>query len=414
MNPANYKRTKFACFFTYPALASVFILPPLLFATFRQLYGISYTLLGTLVLVNYFTQMGIDLVFTFFSRYFNPQKTLRIMPLFTALGMVIYGLSPWLFPEHIYTGLLLGTVLFSTASGLCEVLLSPTTAALPSDKPERDMGILHSLYGYGATAVALISTGFLWLFGTESWMYLALFWAVPPIIDFVLFAVSPLPEIKIAQPESRSAAKRKRIGLALCALCIFLGGAAEGAMTNWISVYMENALHIPKMLSNTFGLASFSLVLAITRTVYARFGKQAYPVLFWGMAGAIVCYLTAGLASNMAVIIIACILTGVCTSMLWPGTLIFMEEKFPNPGVAAYALMATGGDFGASLAPQSLGIVVDTVTASEWGSTLADRLGLSAEQVGMKSGMLAGAIFPILGVAVLLYVKRFFAKKETL
>ena len=70
-------------------MASVPILPPLLFATFHQMYGISYTLLGTLVLVNYFTQMTIDLVFTFFSKYFNPHKTIRAMPLLTAFGMVL-------------------------------------------------------------------------------------------------------------------------------------------------------------------------------------------------------------------------------------------------------------------------------------------------------------------------------------
>ena len=43
--------------------------------------------------------------------------------------------------------------------------------------------------------------------------------------------------------------------------------------------------------------------------------------------------------------------------MLWPGTLILMEEKIPAVGIAGYALMAAGGDFGASIAPQTLGIV---------------------------------------------------------
>lgn len=414
MNSVNFKRTRLACFFTYPAMASVPILPPLLFATFRQMYGISYTLLGTLVLVNYFTQMAIDLVFTFFSRYFNPHKTIRTMPLLTALGLVIYAITPWIFPRHIYAGLLLGTFIFSVSAGLCEVLLSPTTAALPSDKPERDMSILHSLYGYGATAVALVSTVFLQIFGTENWMYLALFWAVLPIVDFVLFAISPLPQMNIAPPASGRSAKRMRTGLALCTVCIFLGSAAENTMTNWISVYMENALQIPKIVSDTLGLASFTILLAITRTLYAKYGKNIFSMLLWGMLGATVCYLLAGLSSNLIVIIAACMFTGVCTSMLWPGTLIFMEEKFPKAGVAAYALMATGGDFGASMAPQGLGIVVDTVAASGWAAELGDRLSLSTEQIGMKVGMVVGAIFPLVGIGVLLYMKQFFAKKETL
>ena len=40
---------------------------PLLFLTFRNLYDISYSLLGFLVLVNFFTQLIVDLVFSFFS-----------------------------------------------------------------------------------------------------------------------------------------------------------------------------------------------------------------------------------------------------------------------------------------------------------------------------------------------------------
>ena len=55
-------------------MASVFSLPPLLFATFKEMYNISYTLLGTLVFVNFCTQLGVDLVFSFFSKYFNIHK----------------------------------------------------------------------------------------------------------------------------------------------------------------------------------------------------------------------------------------------------------------------------------------------------------------------------------------------------
>ena len=411
MKTLNYKRTKFACFFAYPAMAPVFVLPPILFYTFRQMYGISYTLLGTLVAVNFCTQLGIDLIFSFFSKFFDTKKAVRVMPLLTGTGLLLYALIPYFFPQCAYLGMLLGTFVFSISAGLCEVLISPTVAALPSDNTERDLSALHSLYGYGTTAVALISTGFLALFGTGNWVYLVLFWAIMPFIAFILFSTSPMPEITMAQPTSESSAKRKRTGLILCMVCIFLGSAAENTMTNWISVFMENALQLPKMVGDTLGLASFSLLLALTRTIYARYGKNISNMLLVSMAGAVVCYLIAGFSSNVLVSVIACMLTGICTSMLWPGTLILMEEKFPNPGVAAYALMAAGGDFGASVAPQGLGIVVDTVAASPWAADLGSKLSLSAEQLGMKVGMLTGALFPVLGVAVLLYIRRYFSKK---
>ena len=410
MKAANYKLTKYTCFFVFPTLAPVFILPPILFVTFRQMYGISYTLLGTLVLVNFCVQLGVDLLCTFFSKYFDHHRSIRAMPLLTSMGLVLYGLVPWLFPQYAYVGLLAGTVVFSFAAGLNEVFLSPTLAALPSDNPERDMSILHSLYGYGCAAVAVLSTVFLKVFGPENWMYLVLIWAVLPLVAFVLFSVAPLPKIVTAPVSSQRSAKRKRMGLVLCAVCIFLGSAAENTMTNWLSVYMENALQIPKILGDTLGLAVFALLLAITRTVYAKRGKSIYPVLLAGMAGAVVCYLAAGLSRSAGVAMAACMLTGICTSMLWPGMLLFMEEKFPSPGIAAYALMAAGGDLGASVAPQGMGIVVDTVSVSQWAAALGERIGLSPEQIGIKTGMLTAAIFPLIGIAVLLYLKRFFSK----
>lgn len=70
------------------------------------------------------------------------------------------------------------------------------------------------------------------------------------------------------------------------------------------------------------------------------------------MIGAALCYLAAGLSTNVILAFVACIFTGLFTSMLWPGTLILMEKKIPAPGIAAYALMAAGGDLGASIAPR--------------------------------------------------------------
>ena len=148
-NTLHYRRTKFACYASYFTMSSIFSLPPLLFVTLRQMYGISYTLLGTLVLTNFCTQLAVDLVFTMFSKHFNVKKIVRIMPLITSFGLAIYALVPTLFPNIAYLGLLIGTVIFSVSAGLSEVLLSPTIAAIPSDNPQRDMSMLHSLYAFG-------------------------------------------------------------------------------------------------------------------------------------------------------------------------------------------------------------------------------------------------------------------------
>ena len=186
----KFKKTRQACYFTYLAMSSVFSLPPLLFVTFREQYGISYTLLGTLVLVNFCTQLIVDLIFTFFTKYFNIRKTIVVMPLITSAGLLIYALVPSFLPQYAYIGLLLGTVVFSVSAGLSEVLLSPLVAAMPSENPDRDMSKLHSLYAYGVVTVVIISTVFLKVFGRTNWMYLTLFWALLPVVSFVLFKIS--------------------------------------------------------------------------------------------------------------------------------------------------------------------------------------------------------------------------------
>ena len=164
----NFKRTKYACYFAYLAMASIFCLPSMLFVTFKNIYGIAYTLLGTLDLINFCTQLTIDLIFTFFTRLFNIRKTIRIMPLLTAIGLSIYATVPVIFPEYTYMGLVFGTIVFSVAAGLCEVLLSPVVASLPSDNPDRDMSMLHSLYAYGLLLVVAISSLYFKIFGTEN------------------------------------------------------------------------------------------------------------------------------------------------------------------------------------------------------------------------------------------------------
>ena len=410
MTTPNFKRTKLACYASYFTMSSVFSLPPLLFVTLREMYGISYTLLGTLVLVNFCTQLAIDLSFTFFSRHFNVGFLVRIMPLLTSAGLLLYALSPTLFPNHVYAGLLMGTVIFSVAAGLSEVMLSPMIAAIPSKNPGRDMSLLHSLYAFGVFTVVILSAGFFALFGTERWMYLTMFFAALPIMAAILFMLSPIPDMTPAEQDQTSTKRtwRRTVGLGLCMACIFFGSCAENAMSSWISGFMETVLQMDKAVGDILGMAVFAILLGFVRISYAAYGKHIYRVLLVGMVGAAVCYLLVGLSGGVVIPAVACILTGLFTSMLWPGTLILMEENIHGAGIAAFALMAAGGDLGASVAPQLLGIVTDQVSAGTFAADLAARLQLTTDQVGMKVAMLVSAIFPILGILVLLLIRRHF------
>ena len=402
----KYRITKYACYLGGVGMAATSVMSPLLFVTFHDEYGISYTLLGLLVAANFLTQLSVDLIFSFFSKHFNIHKTVRSIPIVVLSGFVIYAVMPWIMPSLVYLWLVIGTLVFSAAAGLGEVLFSPTVAAMPSDNPEREMSKLHSSYAWGCVLIVTFCTAFLELFGTKNWQILALLLALIPLVDAVLFAVSPMPDMDIGATSQSSAAGIHTKGFLLFVFCIFLGGAAEVTMSEWVSSFIESGIGLPKIVGDLLGVALFSVMLGIGRSAYARFGKNVSLFMLLGMAGAAVCYLVASISQSSVLSLAACAVCGLCVSMLWPGTLIFAEERFSNLGVASYALLAAGGDLGASVAPQLVGVISDGVATLDLAEKIAEDLGITAEQVGMRAGMLSAAVFPLLGVVALLIMRK--------
>ena len=220
-----------------------------------------------------------------------------------------------------------------------------------------------------------------------------MFFALLPIISSVLFSLSPMPDMSSRDtPLTPVKSRRRRWGIALCFACIFLGSCAESVMSSWISSFMETEMHVDKALGDTLGMAMFAIMLGLTRICYAKWGKSITRTLLIGMIGCAVCYFIAGAVTLKLPAFIACVLVGVFSSMLWPGTLIMMEEKIDGVGVAAFALMASGGDLGASVAPQLMGIVADGY--------------------GLRAGILVTALFPLVGIFLMLVIIRFFKNES--
>ena len=331
---------------------------------------------------------------------FNIKKTVIVMPALTVAGLIIYALYPFFFPDSVYLGLVIGTIIFSLGCGLAEVLLSPVIAALPSDDPDREMSKLHSVYAWGVVGVVIFATVFLSLFSHEKWQYLALIFALVPFTSFLLFLRSDIPDMETPEKVSGAVKLLKNRGLWLCVAAIFLGGAAECSMAQWVSGYLEKAMGIEKLWGDIFGVALFAAMLGLGRTLYAKKGKNISKVLLLGGIGAAICYFVAVVSSTPVIGLIACVLTGLCVAMLWPGSLVIATERFPKGGVFVFALMAAGGDLGGSVGPQLIGVIADAVIADANTVAVAESMSVSPEQLGMKAGMLVGLFFSLCAIPV--------------
>lgn len=402
----GYARLKYACYTVNVSMAVAGNLPPVLFLTFRELYGISFSLLGLLVLLNFFTQLTVDLIFSFFSHKFNIPKTVKFTPVLTVIGLVAYGVLPYLFPNTVYACLVVGTVLFSAAAGLAEVLISPVIAAIPAENPDREMSKLHSIYAWGVVGVITAGTLFLLAFGKESWQWLILLMALIPACSAVLYMGTEIPKMETPEKVSGALSYLKNKSLWLCVAAIFLGGATECTMAQWASGYLEGALGIDKVWGDIFGVALFALMLGLGRTLYSKVGKNPDRALLYGAIGACLCYLICALTPFPIFGLLACAFTGFCVSMLWPGSLIIASDRFPAGGVFIFAMMAAGGDLGASVGPQLIGMITDVALENPALLSLAESLQILPEQLGLKLGMLVGMLFPLAAIPVYWRIKK--------
>ncbi len=375
MNQTNYKSTLHACYLGYVTQALIVNLPPLLFVVFRDQFGLSYTMLGSLVVVVFITQLVVDALSIRFIDKIGQRTSAVIAHVFAAAGMAALAFLPRLMPQP-YVGLIIASVLFSIGGGLIEVLVSPIVESLPGDAKASSMSLLHSFYSWGQVLVIILSTATLLLLGQKLWFVLPLLWAVLPVITLVKFTKVPLvpPEGEGTRTPLKKLVTSKIFMIAL--LLMVCSGAAEQAMGQWASLFAEKGLGISKMLGDLLGPCLFAVMMGIVRTLYGIKGQQInmQKTLLGCSLLCIVSFAITALVPVPAISLLGCSLCGLSVSLMWPGMLSLTAEGFPSGGTAMFAMMALGGDLGCSVGPWLTGVVAD-------GSNL-------------NMGLLSGMIFP--------------------
>jgi fucose permease len=218
---------------------------------------------------------------------------------------------------------------------------------------------------------------FIFAFGRTSWPFAILLWTALPLVNGLLFIRYPLaPPIPSEQRSAPISILRSPVFVFLFLLIAF-AGASELTLSQWTSAYAEDVLSIPKVIGDIAGMCLFAVMMGVGRTVNGIKGKaaQLQKLMFAGGMLAAVCYITVATTASPIIGLIACALCGLGVSLLWPGALSLSVRAFPMAGIWMMAILAAGGDLGASVGPFMTG----------W---LADRFGL-------RNGMLISSVFPL-------------------
>ncbi|MBE6886566.1 MAG: MFS transporter [Ruminococcaceae bacterium] len=393
---ATFRRTTVACFCGIGIQALISNLTPVLFLPLMQLYDLSYIHLGILVAVNFIAQVCVDIAVSGFVDRVGYRRLVLPGVITAGVGLILFGLSPVIFPD-VFTGILISTILISMAAGLLEVLLSPIINSIPSENNSAAMGLLHSFYAWGQAAVIIITTLFLWIFGSENWQWIVFFWISIPLTTLILFLPAPFPE---TQPEETRTPIRKLFFhpfFLFTMLAIFAGAASEIVMNQWASTYMEGILHIPKVQGDLLGMCGYAIMMGIGRTLYGLKGRadRLCRVMIGSSALAFICYAVVAISPIAGIGLAFCALCGVATAMLWPGTLLLASERFPAGGAWIFAILASAGDIGAAFAPWLTGLVADSPD-HPFAQFISGLLQIPGEEGAVRAGLLCAAAFPLI------------------
>lgn len=215
-----------------------------------RLYAISLSMLGTLIFINFITQVLCDLLFARWLDRYGCRPFVLCGAFLVAVGFGCYALTPLVMPHHVFAGLFGSTVLFSGAGGLLEITLSPIVDRLTETSRGAVMSFLHSFYAWGQVLVVGVTAGLFALFGHQFWQWIVAGWTLLPLITWLLFTGVPLGAVT-SVPSGCSLRQLLREPFFRAALGgIAFGSAAELCVEQWSSVFMEQSVGLSKLSSD--------------------------------------------------------------------------------------------------------------------------------------------------------------------
>ena len=267
-------------------------------------------------------------------------------------------------PEY---GIFCATIFFlGFGAGILDMILSPVVAALNPDRRSATMNWLHAFYCVGAVVTILAGTVALRI--GLGWRHACLMLLPLPLALLGAFARVPFPELVTGQGQRLPMRRLMREWWFAGALvAIFLGGATELGMAQWLPAYSETALGFPRWIGGV-GLLLFSVAMAAGRMVVGALGRRVDPfaIMAWCCGSSVCLFLLGSFLPVPLAAFAACVAVGFTGSALWPTLLAVTADRYPLGGASMFAALAALGNAGGILMPWVVGWIGDLVNL-RWG-----------------------------------------------
>lgn len=257
-----------------------------------------------------------------------------------------------------YAGLGGAIFVLGLGAGVLDMVLSPVVAALNPARRSAALNWLHSYYCVGAVVTILLGT--LALQAGLGWRAACLLLLPLPVGLVLAFAPLRFPALSVegGRLPLRVLVRRGWFLAALAA--IFLGGATEAGMVQWLPAYAETSLGYPAWVGGG-ALLLFSVAMAASRMLVGAAGARLdpYRVLVWSCGLSVLLFLGGAFLPVPPWALAACIAVGFTGSCLWPTLLAVTADRYPAGGASMFGALAACGNAGGIFMPWVVGWVAD-------------------------------------------------------
>ena len=390
MKTRTFSGTKTACYTGYLVQGIINNIAPLLFVIFSDKFNITLDKLSLLITINFVTQLIVDTLSIKFVDMIGYKPLAIVSQGIAFLGLTCLGILPNIMTNS-YVGIVISIVLSAIGSGITEVIISPIVESIPGEKKTSEMSLLHSFYCWGQMFVVLLTTIMIKFLGNDLWYIAPILWAIIPLANTINFISVPI------QPNLTKEEKIPFFKLLfskqflLCIVIMICSGASEIGMSQWSSYFAEAGLKVTKMTGDLLGPCLFAILMGTGRMIFGFVGEKINLKIALCVSAGLcaTCYLGTCFINSPVLSLLACALTGITVSIMWPATLSLAARLFPNGGGSMYSVLALSGDTGCTLGPWFISFT--TIQMSQ-GITSGESL---------KTGLGFGALFPLMMIVAI-------------